>query len=235
MPFNVLLLPLLGGYIFLTKWNRTRFDTKRYSGERLLFHAAAAGVVFLALSFIAVRLLASFQPQFYASWRAAVPFPDTGTSFGAFLIGLLVWIPLNWLMPLEQETRRAITEWNDYLEVLLERALMETKQVSVTVKTGKVYVGFVTSNFDPAYERKYIRILPMSSGYRDPTQQMVLTTDYAKVYAQIIRQDPKLQTVGVDDFQIVIPVAEIASANLFDPAAYEQFQAHSATPTAAVS
>jgi len=46
MPFNVLLLPLLGGYLFLTHWNRTRFDTKRYSGERLIFHAAVAGVVF---------------------------------------------------------------------------------------------------------------------------------------------------------------------------------------------
>jgi hypothetical protein len=47
VPFNVLLLPLLGGYLFITHWNRTRFHTKRYSGERLIFHSAIAGVVFL--------------------------------------------------------------------------------------------------------------------------------------------------------------------------------------------
>jgi len=226
MPFNVLLLPLLGGYIFLTNWNRTRFTTKRYSGERLIFHAAVAGVLFLALSFVAVRGVIAFHPETYKGWRAAVPFPWTGTSFGAFLIGSLLWIPLNrWWYPLERETRRAINAWNDYLEVLLERALRETKQVSVSVKSRKVYVGFVTSNFDPAYERKFIRILPTSSGYRDEnTQELVLTTDYAKVYQQIIQEDNAFLLGGVEDFLIVIPVAEISSANLFDPAAYQKFQ-----------
>jgi hypothetical protein len=52
MPFNVLLLPLPGGYILLTNCNRTRFNTRRYSGERLVFHAAAAGVLLLATSFL---------------------------------------------------------------------------------------------------------------------------------------------------------------------------------------
>jgi hypothetical protein len=126
---------------------------------------------------------------------------------------------------MEKETRRAINEWNDYLEVLLERALRETRQVSVSTRSSKVYIGFVTSNFDPAYERKFIRLLPTSSGYRDSdTQELVLTTDYAKVYQQIIQQNNAFLLGGVEDFQIVIPVAEIASANLFDPSAYQRFQ-----------
>ena len=36
MPFDVLLLPLLGGYIFISNWNYTRFEAKRYSGQRLV-------------------------------------------------------------------------------------------------------------------------------------------------------------------------------------------------------
>lgn len=32
------------------------------------------------------------------------------------------------------------------------------------MKSGKVYVGFVTSNVDPAYDRKYVKILPITSG-----------------------------------------------------------------------
>ena len=46
MPFNVLLLPLLGGYVFITYWNYTRFSARRYAGERLLINAALAGVGF---------------------------------------------------------------------------------------------------------------------------------------------------------------------------------------------
>ncbi|MGH7847627.1 MAG: hypothetical protein ACREQW_20995, partial [Candidatus Binatia bacterium] len=33
------------------------FDTKRYSGQRLIFHAAAAGLVFLTIGFAVTRLV----------------------------------------------------------------------------------------------------------------------------------------------------------------------------------
>lgn len=225
MPWNVLLLPLLGGYIFLTHWNRTRFSTRRYSGERLILHAAAAGVLLLAASFLAAQILTALAPGLYAAWRAAVPFAYTGTSFGAFLIGAVLWLPLNrWWFPLERETRRAIHAWHD-LEMLLERALRETRQVSVSVKSCKVYVGFVISNFDPAFDRRFVRILPMSSGYRDPeTLEVALTTDYARVYQHMMQQNNAFLVSGVEDFEIVIPVAEISSANLFNPAAFATFQ-----------
>jgi hypothetical protein len=227
MPFNALLLPLLGGYVFITNWNRTRFNTKRYSGERLLFHSAAAGVVFLAASFVAGLAIRSAVPQVYELWQRAVPFPYTGTSVGAFLLGTLCWVPMNrWLYSREQEIRRAITEWNDYLEVLLERAMRDSKQVSVSAKNDKVYIGLVTNNFDPAYERRYIRILPMSSGYRKAeTRELVLTTDYAAVYDLVLQENPSFVVEAVESFQIVIPVAEVASASLFDPAVYERFKA----------
>jgi len=56
VPFNVLLLPLLGGYVFITYWNHTRFSARRYSGERLLIHAALAGVFLLVVSYAAMAL-----------------------------------------------------------------------------------------------------------------------------------------------------------------------------------
>ncbi len=227
MPFNVLLLPLLGGYIFLTHWNRTRFDTRRYSGERLLFHAATAGVVFLILSFLIVTGLRTLLPETYTAWRAIIPFPYTGTSFGAFLLGALGWWPLNQIFhKREVEQRRTIIEWGDHLEELLERAIRETRQVSVTLKTGKVYVGFVISNIDPSYDRKFLQLLPISSGYRSPeTQEITFTTDYAKVYSWMVQQDNSFALTGAHDFLNVIPVSEIASANLFDPEAYARFNA----------
>jgi len=227
MPFNALLLPLLGGYIFITHWNRTRFNTKRYSGERLLFHSAAAGVVFLVLSYLVVLAIRSASPAMYEIWKRAVPIPHMGTSAGAFLLGAFCWIPLNrWWYSREQEARRAIAEWNDYLEALLERAMRDVHQISVSAKNEKMYIGLVTDNFDPAYERRYIRILPLSSGYRKPdTRELVLTTDYATVYDLMVRENPAFVADGAGIFQVVIPVSEIASASLFDPAVYERFTA----------
>lgn len=226
MPFNVLLLPLLGGYLFITHCNRTRFHTKRYSGERLLFHAAIAGVGLLISSFLLVRALEWGFPTIAIWWRSHIPFSYTGSSLGAFLLGACSWWPMNkWWFSLDSEAKRAINEWNDFLEVLLIRAMEQTKQISVTMKNGKVYIGFVTSNFNPAYDRKYITILPMGSGFRDPTTQVVtINTDYAAVYQQIIRDNNEFLIRGVDDFLITLPVAEIISANLFDPDAYQRFQ-----------
>lgn len=226
MPFNVLLLPLLGGYIFITNWNRTRFTSKRYSGERLIFHAAIAGVLFLILAFLIARGIAHWTPALHTEWKQMVPFPWAGTSLLAFVLGAATWIPLNRLHSRDTEARRAIGEWNDYLEMLLLRATREVKQVSITIKSGKVYVGYITRNFDPAFERKYVTVLPMASGFRDPdTQELILTTDYARVYQQMILEDNAFLLRGADDFHIVIPVSEIQSANIFDPFAYQLFNA----------
>jgi hypothetical protein len=164
MPFNVLLLPLLGGYIFISNWNFTRFAAKRYSGERLLFHAALAGVFLLVLSYILVQVIANARPDIESWWHAYVPFNHFGTSLGALLLGATLWKPLNWGFSRQTELRRTIEAWNDYLEILLTEALEQTRQVSVTLKNGKVYVGFVVRTFDPAYDRRYIVVLPTMSG-----------------------------------------------------------------------
>jgi len=75
MPFNVLLLPLLGGYIFITHWNRTRFNAKRHTGERLLFEAATAGLLFLLIAFVLVHLVTAADPALHDRWAKEVPFP----------------------------------------------------------------------------------------------------------------------------------------------------------------
>ena len=225
MPFNVLLLPLLGGYIFITYWNRTRFDAKRYSGERLLLHAALAGVVLLVISYAIVRAIGLSRPELYWAWHSLVPFEHSGSSLGALLLGVTLWAPLNRIgFERKKELRRTIAKWNDYFEILLTLALDETKQVAITLKNGKVYVGFVVQTFDPAYDRKYLLLLPTMSGFRAQTTHMLqFTTDYTRVYQELIEEDESRLVRGVDDFQVVIPVAEVLSATLFDWVAYQHF------------
>ena len=226
MPFNVLLLPLLGGYFFISYWNLTRFNAHRYSGERLLFHSAAAGVIFLTISFGISSAFVGWFPDVAASWQQRVPFEYAGTSLLAFATGAVAWWPLNktpWFEKNKQATE-TIRRWNDFLEVMLEYAERELKLVSVALKSRKVYIGFVTGSFDPMNDRKYIQLLPLQSGYRrSETLQLIITTDYSQVYNRIVQSEVDTNKIRIDNFKVVVPVSEIASINLFDQEAYGLF------------
>ena len=69
------------------------------------------------------------------------------------------------------------------------------------------------------------------SGYRAETNhQIIFTTDYTRVYQVLMEEDESRLVRGVNDFQVVIPVSEVLSANLFDWEAYERF--NELTPSA---
>lgn len=64
MELNLLFLPLLGGYIFYTRWNVTKFASRRCSGERLIFHSAAVGLgllIFARVCALLIREVASSE------------------------------------------------------------------------------------------------------------------------------------------------------------------------------
>ena len=220
MPFNVLLLPLLGGYVFISQWNRTRFDSRRHSGERLIFHAAIAGALFLGAAFVLTRCAIKVSPEFFEWWRGYVPYPGTGTGILSFLLGAFTWWPLNHWFPREEQARKAVERWGDFLEQLLNRSMDDTTQIAVTLTSGKYYTGYVTGSVDPSHDRKYMRLLPTLSGYRKAeTRAVVLTTSYVENYQPLGGSSPSEQ------FQLVIPIRSILSASLFDPEVFESFNA----------
>jgi hypothetical protein len=103
MPFNVLLLPLLGGFIFVRYWNRTKYHAIRAEKERILLLASAAGLIALALSFAIKALLGALfpcsdypnLPCFPVVWYRLIPFPYSAVSVLALILGATMWIPLN--------------------------------------------------------------------------------------------------------------------------------------------
>lgn len=230
MPFDALLLALLGGYIFLSRWNYTRFSTRRSSGERLLLNAAFAGVFFLALSYGLVRLLVKLAPEWHEQWREYVPFEYLGTTLGALLLGGLAWVPLNWFFDREKQARRVVEVWGNDLEILAEKAIRETRHVMITLRERKVYIGYVTRTQDPAYDRQFISILPIASGYRDSeTFHLTLDTPYASTYAKMLGEEEgegehALRPEIASQFEIILPVSEIQSASLFNWTAFEIFR-----------
>ncbi|HEY0150718.1 MAG TPA: hypothetical protein VGB92_01905 [Longimicrobium sp.] len=200
-----------------------------------------------------MTLLDSLHLSVGAEWKKLVPFPYAGTSLLAFLGGALGWWPLNLLLRLFGRTRNhyaraAMETWGDYLEILMEDSIQRSLPVAVTLKNGKVYIGWVLQNFDPAYERKYLRLLPSDSGYRDPaTHELNLTTHYSPVLQDVLRRLDEAEAaagssrpsavdrpppVEPEDFQIVLPISEIQSTVLWDWESYALFLEAEAMPAA---
>ena len=74
----------------------------------------------------------------------------------------------------------------DPLEVLLRRAFGQSREVSVTLHSGKAYVGRIADLFNPAYDVQYIELFLTHSGYRtEADKRLVLVNDYREKAGEI--------------------------------------------------
>lgn len=246
MDVTVLLfLPLVGGYAFARTCNVTRYLSAREEGHRLYFRAAFFGVgLFVVVAVVRFWLITKFawyrdiekelrdilMPYLYVKDSTKTdPFPIALIALFALVAGGPLGKALNVIFWKGRFLAKAIE--GDYLEVLLSRAATIRMPVSMTLKSRKVYVGFVLQTLDPVKDRKWITILPLLSGYRDKdTSRLVFVTNYQDVYGNNRPVDgaaklPKpLDHLAPTDFEITIPVGELQSVNLFDVVAYKAFK-----------
>jgi hypothetical protein len=241
-------LPLVGGLIFCSNWNFTRWRVAREEGHRLYFRAVFFGaLIFVGVAVVRYQLESRF-PRYAAAvssvkerlqpmvkeQNSAAPTADlTITCFLAMLAGLpLAWL-LNLIFPKQYWLRRAIRK--DALEAFLLDAAEREVSIGVTMDDGKVYVGYLVESFDPTVGRKCILLLPLMSGYRDQeTRNVNFTTFYIELYGgEGVNQTPlpaPLEHLTAEDFIIVLPADRIASYRMFDALAYHEF--HKGTPAA---
>ncbi len=222
MPTNVLLLPLLAGYWFLHTFQYTKFRSQRLDGYRLLVESAAAGVVFAAVAWVGVKILA-LNPCVIGTWRSVAPnVPFLGTAVLAALLGSITPYVLNWslnktrLQTAEQAQYKAISRHGNHLLRLLHSATWLEKAVMVTLDTNKVYIGMVDSapNMEPT--DTFVGMIPFFSGYRhSETRTLSLTVDYLSVYER--------EGLEPEDFRVVFPISSIRSASFFDQSIYPAF------------
>ena len=110
MGFGLLFVPLVGGYLFLTWCNLTRFAFRRESGYRLVFGSAATGMLLLAISHVLIdvanRLLGNtWSGSEYVQTLA--PFPYISTIALAFVLGPVTALLVNCVY---SESRGAMRE-----------------------------------------------------------------------------------------------------------------------------
>lgn len=226
MPYNLLLLPLLGGYLFIHFTYRFRFRAYGLDNYRLLFESAGFGIAALALSHLLTRLAlaAGFLEGPIRLWKRLAPFPFSGSAFGALLLGLLAPSVVNRIWNKDVSSLSAIGRYGNDLERLLHEAWTRKITVLITLSSRKVYVAWVTLSPSLKPSMPFVTILPTMSGYRDKdTLAVTYTTHYTEVYRKIEEVAGEVQGLTAKDFQMVVPTSSIVSASPFSKLPADHF------------
>jgi hypothetical protein len=225
MPYNLLLLPLLGGFLFISLSNRFKFSLIRGDSYRLLLQSSVAGVFLLLASILLTSWLGDSLRAIDTFWHQHVlDAPQSGVAFLSFFLGLILGPASNIVYSKDAAGDRAAKEKGDPLELLLRNAVNNLRPVLITAKNGKVYCGLVTFTSSPTEPIESITVLPRISGYRRPEDKRVtFTTDYRPVLNAILNSDSKAKGLNPNDLAVVIPIREIESACLFEKQVYDNF------------
>ena len=217
MNLGLLLIPALGGYWVLSHALVSRYWVARQTGYKLFFSAAIAGVLLLfAARLVAVFLSGNLAEPMVAWWRSFAPFDYAGTVLISVLLAVVAPAVANIFSDKTKCAMRTANANGDLIECLMQEAIDSNggMLVEVSTKSSKCYIGFAQESGVAATTESDIAISPIASGYRDSeTRVLKVTTNY----------DPTLLGADLDaeDFRVLIPLSEVASARRFDPDAYE--------------
>ena len=221
MPFNLLLLPLVGGYYLLVTSRFTKYIHQRIDRQRLVFNSVLAGIALIGLSVVITRAIGYLRPEWIADIKRTFPLqlPYTGTAVLSLLLGLVIPHISNLFINKTRALSRSIRLIGNELEQLINGAFLDASLVSFTMKSGKVYVGWPVSLPRPV-QGAYLSVLQLFSGYRNDEQDVTFTTEYWDIYQT-------RQEAGEDDkyrgFLLVLTIEDIVSASLFDLDVYDRF------------
>lgn len=92
MPTNLLILPILAGYLCVHISTRWRFRAQALDGYRLLLEVAIAGALLLLPTRLAVLALNTWAPQVKSWWLVLAPpqLPFLGTAVGGVILGAIL-------------------------------------------------------------------------------------------------------------------------------------------------
>ena len=222
MGLELFLVPILGGYWFLTRCNYTRYGAVRESGYHIFFRSAIAGVVlFGSAHLVLVFGLHRYLPEFAETWTSYVPASFSDTVVLSLLLGFVLPTLGNRFCSEEKGARRAARKSGDLVELLIAESIENEKAVELSLRSGKSYIGFALVSGIERSGESDVSLIPMASGYRNKdTRELRITTNYAPAIRESLKES---SDIAYRDLRIVIPMSEIASARIFDPKAYLHF------------
>ena len=111
----------------------------------------------------------------------------------------------------------------DGIEALLVQAIDEGKLIFVTMKSRKVYIGYVAAPRIEHHDTQHLAIIPYISGYRDKdTLRYYEQHRYYELYlSKNISGDS--EPLNFNHFRHVMPMEQIEAVSLFDTETYKSF------------
>jgi hypothetical protein len=238
-----LLLPLIGGNLYVRGCTTLRYKAAREDGHRFYFRVAYHGVVLFAVSAVLLILIDWVLGRYLwyldalnRAVRAFAPLlkePKNSAGQAGFLAICLFAVFLGRLSPFLVnrlfKSRQEVALWeaaseNELEEFLLD-ALARLKTIAITLTSGKVYVGYVLTTPEPRTDRRVIAMLPLMSGYREEDGGKVVFTTF---YDQFYSGDPDEDS---EDFKIILPTDKMMSLSFFNVDVYARFNEEEAAPT----
>jgi DNA-binding cell septation regulator SpoVG len=231
LSIDLILIPVLEGFLFVKYCYLTRFRAIRDNGYIILFKSAVCGFFFygIALFFWRASILdTSANPkisEFLASLNRFLINRDLVPVLLSLILTVITILALNYVLDEDEMKKRVVRQDDDALEVTILKVYEEEKYLLVSLNNGKVYVGKVTDTyFRINDEIRSVLINPLSSGFRDNKDFKVkLNTYYGKIYEQII-ENPGQFDVKISDFSVAIRYDNIITVSPFDPQIYAKFR-----------
>lgn len=250
MPrLDLILLPLLGGYIFLSTFNLTKYYHIRIEKQRLIYNSLVSAFLlsvlvysldyFLLKSSLQVNLYnyksepISYYRDYVSTLVSHILNNNTTNGLKHSILIFLIAYPLasflNIFFSREFSFDYTIQRWGSQLDRLIWFSLTEKsdedKLLMITTKSNKVYIGYINKLSEPIGE-SYITILPNFSGYRNKDNLKIeITTKYTDVIRKYVEED---RANEIDNkLGIILPVSEILIVSKFDNNIFGRFNEES--------
>ena len=227
MVLGLLLVPAIGGYWFLTHFNYTRFQTVRDSGYHLLFRSALWGGLFYCAARGITIAVDAGAPRITDFWDERFPEPYVREVVVSLFLAFLLPYVFNWFYGSDKGAKKVARDGGDHIELLIAESIEDQKFVELSLRSRKSYIGLALESGVGISGQADVSLIPILSGYRDKdTQNLEIVIDYLPVIGEYIRDE---FDGAEEDFRIVIPLAEVVSARLFDPELYGRFRVATST------
>lgn len=156
-------------------------------------------------------------------------FDENPIYFHAIVVAFLSWLICEGQKKpnTSEDDYKALMGLDGVLNIVIH-AMKKDSFVKVSLKSRKVYIGFVVSEQFNNVDLENIMIIPFLSGYRDnDTLTLITNCNYMPMYEknQFLDINYKVNSDKVDDLKMLIRVDEIETISLFDPLYYEDFEA----------
>ena len=233
------LLFLAAGYLFVSRWTVTRTASLRSTQNPQYFYAAIAAAFIYLLASMAIAALRNASPLVVAAVTEVSGYVGDQITLPEqqrlkilkqlrhfAMAAVMAWtLPYVLDFPLKRNHRLVVaifSRFNVYTRFeTLVASVRGRLPLMFTQSTGKVYVGFVTSESAYGIEvGEWLSFEPFLSGYRDEQNRFLWTTNYLWLHKPEAHKTLSAMGMSKEDFEITIPMSTITSAHPFDLDAY---------------